>query len=148
MINNELDLEARLDSTCYDTIYVDIDVKYDFFQTSDLFNIIKENLRLLDGWKIFSAVYIRRSSSNNVHLRLNLAFGVGFEESMIIRSLLHDDPYRLAIDMRRIVFQDGEECNRIFSSKNGRVAGDWQLLQYKEDEQCKICGKIIKEESE
>ena len=47
-----------------------------------------------------------------------------------IRALLHDDPWRIGIDLRRLAIQGQSEINRIFEMKvkDGKVfrVGEWR----------------------
>ena len=113
-------------------IYIDIDQDYDTFDTSKTAQFIRKNIQLLKEKSAvdIQTIYIRKSSSGHVHLRVLMEFPVGFISMMQIRALLHDDVYRLAIDLRRSFIQGEQETNRIFSSKwkNGEEfhAGEWR----------------------
>ena len=119
-------------------IYIDIDQDYDTFDTSKTAQFIKKNVELYNKQPISNREYfntiekieIRKSSSGHVHLKVYMQSPVRFSEMMQIRALLHDDVYRLAIDLRRSFIQGEQETNRIFSSKwkNGEEfhAGEWR----------------------
>jgi len=114
-------------------IYIDIDQDYDTFDTSKTAQFIRKNVEIYNreafNHKI-GKIEIRRSSSGHVHLKVYLESQVEFLSMMQIRALLHDDVYRLAIDLRRSFIQGEQETNRIFSSKwkNGEEfhAGEWR----------------------
>ena len=111
-------------------IYIDIDVKYESFRNLRLYGLIKQNVLVIrnqfgnfEGW-------IRRSSSGNVHLRLNFDRDLSVLEHFQVRSLMHDDIYRIGIDLRRLTLQGENEINRIFEmkAKNGVIyrVGLWE----------------------
>lgn len=110
----------------FEVIYVDIDIKYDLFKQTRIFQNVKANIDMLNNNHEIQ-VYIRRSSHNNVHLKVItlLHTRFTFTEMMVIRSLLHDDPYRVLLDLRRIYLQGSAEVNRIFSAKNGNKVSEW-----------------------
>jgi hypothetical protein len=119
-------------------IYIDIDQDYETFNTSKTAEFIRKNVELYNTQPISSRksmnmirkIEIRKSSSGHVHLKVYMLDPVDFLEMMQIRALLHDDVYRLAIDLRRSFIQGEQETNRIFSSKwkNGEEfhAGEWR----------------------
>jgi spore coat polysaccharide biosynthesis protein SpsF (cytidylyltransferase family) len=113
-------------------IYIDIDQDYDTFDTSKTAQFIRRNVEIFNKNFVnrIDKIEIRKSSSGHVHLKVYLESPVRFLEMMQIRALLHDDVYRLAIDLRRSFIQGEQETNRIFSSKwkNGEEfhAGEWR----------------------
>ena len=119
-------------------IYIDIDQDYDTFDTSKTAQFIRKNVELyneqpISSWEsmnLIRKIKIRKSSSGHVHLKVYMLYPVKFLEMMQIRALLHDDVFRMAIDLRRSFIQGEQETNRIFSSKwkNGEEfhAGEWK----------------------
>ena len=115
-------------------LFIDIDNDFDRFLQSRTFGYIRENWKyvrsLLRDKEIFiQKLEYRRSSSGHVHLRLTLSMMPNIIDQFQIRSLLHDDPWRIGIDLRRLAIQGSEEINRIFDRKikNGitHVVGPW-----------------------
>ena len=119
-------------------LYVDIDQDFDKFLKSRTFRYIKENWKYVTdiiGKYIWSEhfdvfLYYRRSSSGNVHLKLEIPDNVEILDQFQIRALLHDDPWRIGIDLRRLAIQGQSEINRIFEMKvkDGVVhrVGEWK----------------------
>ena len=115
-------------------LYIDIDNDFEKFLTSRTFGYIKQNMveveRLLDKEENFiEKIQYRRSASGHVHLKLELDFEPDLLIAFQVRALMHDDPWRIGIDLRRLAFQGKSEINRIFSSKyrNGimQEVGEW-----------------------
>ena len=114
-------------------LYIDIDQDFDKFLESRTWEYIKENWkyvkRLYQNQSYPIMLYYRRSSSGNVHLMLESDYPPTVIEQFQIRALLHDDPWRIGIDLRRLTIQGEDEINRIFSMKvkNGIVyrVGPW-----------------------
>ena len=112
-------------------LYVDIDQDIGRFLESRTFQYIKENWKYVKHlYKSYRVVlYYRRSSSGNVHLMLESDYRPSVIEQFQIRALLHDDPWRIGIDLRRLAIQGESEINRIFNMKvkNGVVyrVGPW-----------------------
>lgn len=110
-------------------IYIDIDVKYESFRELRLYGLIKQNIPIIKNQFGNFEIWIRRSSSGNVHLRLNFDRDLSVLEHFQVRSLMHDDIYRIGIDLRRLAIQGENEINRIFEMKvkNGVVykVGPW-----------------------
>ena len=113
-------------------LYVDIDQDFDKFLKSRTFGYIKENWKYVKGILKMSEIplFYRRSSSGNVHLKLMIPENVEVLDQFQIRALLHDDPWRIGIDLRRLVIQGEHEINRIFEMKvkDGVVhrVGEWR----------------------
>ncbi len=111
-------------------IYIDIDVKYDSFRDLRLYGLIKQNIPVIMNQFGNFEIWIRRSSSGNVHLRLNFDRDLSVLEHFQVRSLMHDDIYRIGIDLRRLTLQGENEINRIFEmkAKNGVIyrVGLWE----------------------
>ena len=111
-------------------IYIDIDVKYESFRELRLYGLIKQNIPIIKNQFGNFEVWIRRSSSGNVHLRLNFDRDLSVLEHFQVRSLMHDDIYRIGIDLRRLTLQGENEINRIFEmkAKNGVIyrVGLWE----------------------
>lgn len=120
-------------------IYVDIDQSFETFNSSRTAMFIRANVVLYNsrGNNKIDRIDIRRSSSGNVHLKIFLNLPVDFLGMMVLRSLMHDDVYRMAIDLRRSYFQGEQETNRIFSSKwkDGKEyrAGEWQRWDWEKE---------------
>jgi len=112
-------------------LYVDIDQDFDKFLESRTWEYIKENWKyVMHLYQYFSVMlYYRRSSSGHVHLMLKSVHQPSVLEQFQIRALLHDDPWRIGIDLRRLTVHGKNEINRIFSMKvkNGVVyrVGPW-----------------------
>ena len=115
-------------------LYIDIDNDFEKFLDSRTYGYIKQNMvevaRLLDKEENFiEKIQYRRSASGHVHLRLELDFEPDLLIAFQVRALMHDDPWRIGIDLRRLAFQGKSEINRIFSSKyrNGimQEVGEW-----------------------
>ena len=79
-------------------IYIDIDVKYESFRNLRLYGLIKQNVLVIRNQFGNFEVWIRRSSSGNVHVRLNFGRDLSVLEHFQVRSLMHDDIYRIGID--------------------------------------------------
>ena len=100
-------------------LYVDIDQDIGRFLESRTFQYIKENWK----WVVHIykdnnlRLYYRRSSSGNVHLMLESNYRPSVLEQFEVRALLHDDPWRIGIDLRRLTIQGESEINRIFNMK-------------------------------
>ena len=111
-------------------IYIDIDVKYESFRELRLYGLIKQNIPIIKNQFGNFEIWIRRSSSGNVHLRLNFDRDLSVLEHFQVRSLMHDDIYRIGIDLRRLTLQGENEINRIFEmkAKNGVIyrVGLWE----------------------
>jgi hypothetical protein len=114
-------------------LYVDIDQDFNRFLKSRTWDYIKENWKyvkhLYQNQSYPVMLYYRRSSSGNVHLMLKSDYQPSVIEQFQIRALLHDDPWRIGIDLRRLAIQGESEINRIFNMKvkNGVVykVGPW-----------------------
>ena len=115
-------------------LYIDIDNDFEKFLISRTFGYIKQNMveveRLLDKEENFiEKIQYRRSASGHVHLKLELDFEPDLLIAFQVRALMHDDPWRIGIDLRRLAFQGKSEINRIFSRKyrNGimQEVGEW-----------------------
>jgi len=115
-------------------LYVDIDQDFDKFLKSRTFGYIKENWKYVKGilsrYSWVQNLLMRRSSSGNVHLMLLIPDNVPVLDQFQIRALLHDDPWRIGIDLRRLAIQGEHEINRIFEMKvkDGKVfrVGEWR----------------------
>jgi hypothetical protein len=120
-------------------LYVDIDQDFDKFLKSRTFGYIKENWKYVEGilsrYSWVENLLMRRSSSGNVHLMLLIPDNVPVLDQFQIRALLHDDPWRLGIDLRRLAIQGEHEINRIFEMKvkDGVVhrVGEWKDISDK-----------------
>jgi hypothetical protein len=120
-------------------LYVDIDQDFDKFLKSRTFGYIKENWKYVKGilsrYSWVENLLMRRSSSGNVHLMLLIPANVPVLDQFQIRALLHDDPWRLGIDLRRLAIQGEHEINRIFEMKvkDGVVhsVGEWKDISDK-----------------
>ena len=115
-------------------LYIDIDNDFDRFLMSKTIGYIKQNMveveRLLDKEENFiEKIQYRRSASGHVHLKLELDFEPDLLIAFQVRALMHDDPWRIGIDLRRLAMQGRSEINRIFSTKvkNGITyqVGEW-----------------------
>lgn len=127
--------------TTFREIYVDIDSDFQRFEQSKTCQHIRENMKNEKLKHLIGNVYeiyVRKSSSGNVHLRLDLENAIDVLEMFELRALFHDDTVRIAIDLRRLVLQGEDEINRIFSSKfkDGvkYEAGEWKMWYRREIE--------------
>ena len=116
-------------------IYVDIDLKRELFRASKTWELIRKNLIEIEKRYGKFVLYIRTSSSGNVHLKIEFENAVTVLDMFMIRSLMHDDIYRIGIDLRRLFLQGSTEINRIFDMKaRGQQilqASDWELLGWR-----------------
>ncbi|MEM3555085.1 MAG: hypothetical protein QXU79_04660 [Candidatus Micrarchaeaceae archaeon] len=78
--------------------------------------------------------YIRESANSHVHLMLILERNMDLLDHFILRSIFNDDPYRIAMDLKRI-YSYGyieDKYNRIFDMKrNGnriKYVGQWEMI--------------------
>ena len=123
-------------------LYVDIDQDFKLFLKSRTWEYIKKNreiviniiikymnIQYLNEDEIMIPLWYRKSSSGNVHLKLIVPSEMSVLDQFKVRALLHDDPWRMGIDLRRLAIQGEEEINRIFEMKvkNGVVykVGPW-----------------------
>ena len=118
-------------------LYIDIDQDFNKFLKSRTFGYIKENWKYVKGILKMSEIplFYRRSSSGNVHLKLEIPDNIPVLDQFQIRALLHDDPWRIGIDLRRLAVQGEHEINRIFEMKvkDGVVhkVGEWRDISDK-----------------
>lgn len=116
-------------------LYIDIDQDFDRFLESKTWGFIKSNWKYIEEFKLYPELYYRRSSSGHVHLKLEFLTEPDILVQFEIRALMHDDPFRIALDLRRLPIQGKDEINRIFSSKykNGQLnsVGKWIKLDVK-----------------
>lgn len=122
----------------FENIYIDIDLDYDRFPKSKTWELIKKNLPVIEENYGTFDLYIRRSSSGHVHLWLAFKIivkDVEILDHFVIRSLMHDDIFRIGIDLRRLFYQGPGEINRIFEMKykNGmkHEVGKWVSVKWK-----------------
>jgi hypothetical protein len=117
-------------------IYVDIDQDFLIFYKSKTWGLIRKNLPEIEKKFGQFQLWIRRSSSGHVHMRIDLSEGVGVLDHFVIRSLMHDDIFRIGIDLRRLFYQGAGEINRIFEMKfkNGirHEVGKWESVDWRE----------------
>ena len=112
-------------------LFVDIDQDFNHFLKSRTWDYIKRNWDYVRNlYKSFEVnLYYRKSSSDYVHLMLRSSYTPSVIEQFQVRALLHDDPWRIGIDLRRLAIQGEDEINRIFEMKvkNGTVykVGPW-----------------------
>ena len=115
-------------------IYIDIDVKFESFSQLKIYQMIKQNIPVIREKFGEFQVWMRRSSSGNVHIRLDFQRDLTVLEHFQVRSMMHDDIYRIGIDLRRLTLQGENEINRIFDmkAKNGKIykASPWILSDY------------------
>ena len=115
-------------------IYIDIDVKFESFSQLKIYQMIKQNIPVIREKFGEFQVWRRRSSSGNVHIRLDFQRDLTVLEHFQVRSMMHDDIYRIGIDLRRLTLQGENEINRIFDmkAKNGKIyrASPWILSDY------------------
>ena len=122
----------------FENIYIDIDMDYDRFPKSKTWELIQKNLPVIEENYGTFDLYIRRSSSGHVHLWLAFKIivkDVEILDHFVIRSLMHDDIFRIGIDLRRLFYQGPGEINRIFEMKykNGmkHEVGKWVSVKWK-----------------
>ena len=117
-------------------VYIDIDVKFESFKQLKVYELIKQNIPIIRKKFGDFDLWMRRSSSGNVHMRLDFYFDSDLTvlEHFQVRSMMHDDIYRIGIDLRRLTLQGENEINRIFDmkAKNGKIyrASPWILSDY------------------
>lgn len=121
----------------YKYVYVDIDKPYKTLKYDNEWKGIYRGIQQLTGFNID----IRPSSHGNTHMRVYREDKhlITFVDSMKIRALLHDDPYRFEYDWIRNHYEGIGETNRIFSVKITKdtilKAGPWiSLSQYLESD--------------
>ena len=116
-------------------LYIDIDQDFKEFLNSNTWSYIKQNWKYIEEFKLYPELYYRRSSSGHVHLKLEFQSEPDILVQFEIRALMHDDPFRIALDLRRLPIQGKDEINRIFSSKYkyGQLhsVGEWIQLVVK-----------------
>lgn len=111
-----------------DEITVDIDEDFDEWYNGTGFQTIRK--RIYDGLYNVKNAYIRRSSSNHVHIKIKFNDGMDLFKKMQMRAFLDDDPHRLACDLDRY-YRTGkiENTGRCFDEKytKGKLkkAGAW-----------------------
>jgi len=114
-------LSEEIENNFFKEVYVDIDLKYDTFSGTKIFKHMLDNYNEIQtAWNnIISEIYIRKSSSGNVHLKLVIDkdYDLTFTYMMMLRTMLFDDPLRIGLDMRRVAVRGINEVNRIFSTK-------------------------------
>ena len=115
-------------------VYIDIDVKFESFKQLKVYELIKQNIPIIRKKFGDFDLWMRRSSSGNVHIRLDFQRDLTVLEHFQVRSMMHDDIYRIGIDLRRLTLQGENEINRIFDmkAKNGKIyrASPWILSDY------------------
>jgi hypothetical protein len=113
------------------TIFIDHDVNYKSWTSSQKYEAIKRWLPEIAKFHPYEEIYIRESASGKVHLKIDFIGDLQLLDTFIIRSLLADDVYRLVMDLKRCFDKPGE-TNRIFDEKwtDGQVkkAGEWKKL--------------------
>lgn len=120
-------------------VYIDIDVKFESFKQLNVYQLIKQNVSVIREKFGDFDIWMRKSSSGNVHMRLDFYFDRDLTvlEHFQVRSMMHDDIYRIGIDLRRLTLQGENEINRIFDmkAKNGKIyrASPWILVDYNLD---------------
>ncbi|MCY0881404.1 MAG: hypothetical protein OWS74_05350 [Firmicutes bacterium] len=137
MINKPISSHALYTTPWYTFVYVDIDKPYKTIKYDNEWKGIYRGIQQLTEFNID----IRPSSHGNTHMRVYRKDGnlINFVDSMKIRALLHDDPYRFEYDWIRNYYEGIGETNRIFSMKitkdNICKAGAWiPLKQYLESD--------------
>lgn len=122
----------------FENIYIDIDLDYDRFGMSKTWELIRKNLPEIEKKYGTFDLYIRKSSSGHVHLWLAFKIivkDVEILDHFVIRSLMHDDIFRIGIDLRRLFYQGPGEINRVFEMKykNGmkHEVGKWVSVKWK-----------------
>jgi len=131
-------LSEEIDNNFFKEVYVDIDLRYDTFNRTKIFKHMMDNYyEIQTAWNnVISEIYIRKSSSGNVHLKLVIHkdYDLTFPYMMMLRTMLFDDPLRIGLDMRRVAIRGLNEVNRIFSTKikDGSVnhVGEWITLTH------------------
>jgi hypothetical protein len=115
-------------------VNIDIDINFDKFIASDHWQNLK--IRIFRDVPELSTVYIRRSSSGNVHIRVKVRRDLLLLERLCLRAFLDDDPARLACDLDRF-YRTGraETTDRCFNKKYScsqriiKTAGVWQRVK-------------------
>lgn len=109
-----------------DWFNLDIDIPYEKFDFNELLN--KINNKIGD---IVKHVLIRKSSSGNVHVRIELSLNLDVYNIFKLRYYFGDDMNRIIIDMFRL--QENETIDRLWDLKfvDNKIghAGEWVMLQ-------------------
>lgn len=109
---------------------LDWDIAYEDTDKSVSWNILKKYIADCKTHNESVAVYKRRSSSGNVHIKLVYQYALSTILRYQLRALLRDDIYRIRLDLIRDY--NGDETNRLwdFKIKNGEIltAGGWEQV--------------------
>ena len=110
-----------------DVITLDLDYPITKFESS-MYKALLE--AFAESYPGVESIYIRKSSSGNIHVSIHLKHPVSFWDRVVIRAWLHDDPSRIVNDIKR--FTKGEPIERLFSTKGTdgvfRHAGEWKKI--------------------
>ena len=113
------------------TLYLDHDVNYKSYFSSQKYEAFKMWFPKITNVYGPAKIQIRESPNEKVHLKLDFDVDIELFDTMIIRALLADDAYRLIMDLKRC-FTVPDETNRIFDEKwsDGQMkkAGEWKDL--------------------
>ncbi len=105
--------------------FLDWDVDYDQVKDTFLFFRLEQYLVETGGY-----AWIRRSPHGNTHVMVLLPFHLNTLEVFMARAYLGDDPFRIALDLKRM--REGGAYDRLFDTKvvNGKTlhAGEWVAI--------------------
>lgn len=113
------------------SITIDIDENYDEWYNSNAFKTAVTKIR--DKMRGVKAAWVRRSSSNHVHIKIDFDRDLSLFQSFCHRAFMDDDPHRLACDLDRFYRTEKlENTGRCFDQKytKGKVktAGVWMKI--------------------
>lgn len=70
-------------------------------------------------------VMMRPSATGNTHIRMTMRYSLTFDDRIVFRAQLRDDPYRISNDLIR--FAKGEHTDVLFDSKV--ISEQWRRRQ-------------------
>lgn len=80
------------------TIGLDWDIQFEGIKKSMSYNICTAFCK-----EYFYKMYIRKSSTGNTHVRIELPYKIPFTLQLMIRAYLRDDAFRITNDLRRLL---------------------------------------------
>ncbi len=102
--------------------YLDWDIDFDAVTSTFLFRRLKDYAKEENA-----LIYIRKSAHGNTHVMVQVPRILTVLETFEARAWLGDDPFRIALDLKRL--RSGGEIDRLFDVKiiKGQVlkAGEW-----------------------
>ena len=113
-------------------LYLDWDVTYETFHTTQKWKQFTENMPKVVEWFGMPEAWSRKSATGRTHLKLVFEKEIGALDQFILRAALGDDYARVYLDLKRVFHHGLEETNRIFDWKvvGGKRfdAGEWTKL--------------------